>query len=185
MIRFLVIIISVLLLLSIIIIYNKLVVAKNRMQEAWSIIDVCLKKRHDLIPNLVEIVKGYSIHEKQVLEEITRCRTYAIEAQNRESCIQSELGLEKSLTRLLAVVENYPDLKASKHFIELQLQLTAVENELSMARRYYNGTVRENNIRIESFPSNLIAGLFKFSGGKFFEIDPVEKQVSQTSFDNL
>jgi LemA protein len=162
--------------------YNRLVGFKNRMKEAWSVIDVYLKKRYDLIPNLVETVKGYATHEKQTLENITRYRSEAMQAKDRETRMQSEAGLGKALVQLLAVAENYPELKASSNFSELQRQLTDLENDLSAARRYYNGTVRENNICVESFPSNIIAGMFSFPQGRFFEIDQAEKEVPGVSF---
>jgi LemA protein len=162
--------------------YNKLVAFKNRMQEAWSGIDVFLKKRHDLIPNLISTVKGYAAHERQTLEDITRCRAEAMQAKDQGARIDSETGLGRALGRLMAVAERYPDLKANVNFLELQKQLSEIEGELSLSRRYYNGTVRENNIYIESFPSNIIAGMFKFAKGTFFEIDEVEKKVPNVSF---
>jgi len=168
--------------MAVISIYNKLVMLKNRMQEAWSGIDVYLKKRHDLVPNLVATVKGYATHEQQTLEEITRFRTQAMQAQDQGTRIASETGLGQALGRLMAVSESYPDLKANINFLELQKQLAAIEEELSLSRRYYNGTVRENNIRIESFPSNLIAGMFGFLKGTFFEIDKTQTAVPNVSF---
>ena len=162
--------------------YNQFVKFKNRMKEAWSMIDVFLKKRHDLVPNLVEIVKGYAAHEKQTFEDVTRLRSEAMQANNQGSRIQSETGLGKALGKLLVVAENYPELKANQNFLELQRQLSEIENELSSARRYYNGTVRENNIYAESFPSNIVAGMFNFPEGQFFEINPAEKDVSSINF---
>jgi LemA protein len=152
------------------------------MKEAWSMIDVFLKKRHDMVPNLVEIVKGYATHEQQTFENITRLRSEAMQACDNASRIQSETGLGKALGQLLVVAENYPELKANQNFLELQRQLAELENELSSARRYYNGTVRENNIYAESFPSNIIAGMFNFSQGQFFEINPNEAGVSSINF---
>jgi LemA protein len=163
-------------------IYNKLVAFKNRMQEAWSGIDVYLKKRHDLVPNLVNMVKGYAAHEKQTFEEIIRLRNEAMQAKAPEARMESEASLGRALGRLMAVVENYPDLKASTNFLALQRQLSEIENELSLSRRYYNGTVRENNIYVERFPSNIIAGMFNFAKGTFFEIDKTEKAVTDVSF---
>ena len=163
-------------------IYNKLVGFKNRMQEAWSGIDVFLKKRHDLVPNLVETVKGYAAHEKQTFEEVIRCRSQAVQATGQEAQMESEAGLGRALGRLMAVAESYPELKANANFLELQRQLTELEYELSSSRRYYNGTVRENNIYAESFPSNIIAGMFNFKKGQFFEIDKAEKEVPKVSF---
>ncbi|MDR1161839.1 MAG: DUF2207 domain-containing protein [Tannerellaceae bacterium] len=149
--------------------YNKLVKSRNRMQEAWSIMDVFLKKRHDLIPNLVDIVKGYAIHERTTLENVTRYRYEAMQAGDRQTQIASETGLGELLGRLLVSVEQYPQLTANERFLKLQQQITEMEHELEMARRYYNGTVRENNICRESFPSNIIAGMFRFPKGVFFK----------------
>ena len=181
---FLYIILGILLLtvLYIISIYNKLVPLKNRMQEAWSGIDVFLKKRHDLIPNLVETVKGYAAHEKQTLEDIIRCRSGAMSAKSQEERIAMEKELGNALMRLNVVSEHYPELKANTNFLTLQRQLAEMEEELALARRYYNGTVRENNIKIESFPSNIIAGWFNFAKGLFFEIDKHDKVVPNVSF---
>jgi len=163
-------------------IYNKLVAFKNRMQEAWSGIDVYLKKRHDLVPNLVETVKGYAAHEKQTFEDVARCRAQAMNATGQSAQMESEAGLGKALGRLMAVAESYPELKANLNFMQLQKQLAQIEEELALSRRYYNGTVRENNIYVERFPSNLIAGMFNFPKGTFFEIDKTEKSVPDVSF---
>ncbi|MCL2727938.1 MAG: LemA family protein [Bacteroidales bacterium] len=161
--------------------YNKLVTSRNRMQEAWSGIDVYLKKRHDLVPALVTTVKGYATHEKETFEEVTRCRSSAMQAKGQEARIELETGLEKALGQLMVVAESYPDLKANINFLELQKQLSQIEEDLSYARRYYNGTVREQNIKIESFPSNVVANMFRFDKGTFFEIDKTEKMVPNVS----
>jgi len=163
---------------------NKLVRLRNQMQEAWSGIDVYLKKRHDLVPNLVSAVKGYAAHEKQTFEEVIRLRAQAIQASRQDVRIASEGELGQALGRLMAISESYPALKANANFLELQRQLAALEEELSLSRRYYNGTVRELNIVIESFPSNLIAGLFSFEKGVFFEIKTSEREVPKVSFVN-
>lgn len=152
------------------------------MQEAWSIIDVFLKKRHDMIPNLVDIVKGYAIHEKITLEKVTRYRSEAMQADTIQTQIASESGLSKSLDRLLVSIENYPQLAANEQFLKLQQQITELENDLEMARRYYNGTVRENNTYQESFPSNIIARIFNFTKGAFFASASSEKTVPTVSF---
>ena len=170
--------------LVVISIYNKLVGFKNRMREAWSGIDVYLKKRHDLIPSIVEVVKGYAAHEKQTFEDVTRFRSQAMQAKEQTSQIESEIGLEKSIGRLMFVAENYPDLKANLNFLELQKKLSEIEDELALSRRYYNGTVRENNIYTERFPSNIIANMFRFEKGKFFEINNNEKIVPHVSIQN-
>lgn len=171
------IIITSLLLIGIIIIYNKLVKNKNRMQEAWSIIDVFLKKRYDLVPNLVDTVKTYASHEKNTLEKVTYYRSEAMHSTEIQARTQSENGLGNALSALLIVAENYPELKANNNFLQLQHQLVDLENDLEKARRYYNGTVRENNIYQESFPSNIIARIFQFSKGEFFNTDIAEKAV--------
>jgi len=169
--------------LMVISIYNKLVGLKNRMKEAWSGIDVFLKKRHDLIPNIVSTVKGYAAHEQQTFEEIARYRSDAMQAKEQRERIALETGLGQALGRLIAVAESYPELKANVNFLELQKQLATIEEELSLSRRYYNGTVRENNIYIEKFPSNIIAGMFRFEKGTFFEIvNTSEKDVPNVSF---
>jgi len=172
----------VLLILIIVIIYNKYVKNKNRMHEAWSIIDVYLKKRYDLIPNLVQIVKGYTSYEKSTLEELIRIRSQAIQSQTIESKSVNETYLDKALVRLFGVVEKYPELKADNSFLELQQQISQVENDLEKARRYYNGTVRVNNIFIESFPVNILAALFNFQKGTFFQIHHKEKEPENISF---
>jgi len=174
--------IVVLLVIIITLIYNKLIKLKNLMQEAWSAIDVFLKKRHDLIPNLVEIVKGYAAHEKSTLEDLTRFRSEAMQAKDQASRMESENNLGKALSQFFVVVENYPTLKANANFLDLQHQLADIENELAMARRYYNGTVRINNIYIERFPSNLIANIFHFVKGEFFTTNENEKTVPDVSF---
>jgi LemA protein len=151
--------------------YNRLVSKRNLMKEGWSGIDVSLKKRYDLIPNLVETVKGYAAHEKQTLEQVTSYRTASMNAATPHDKMQAEAGLTRALGSLIAVAENYPDLKASANFTALQSELADIESNLESARRYYNGTVRENNTLVESFPTNLIAGMFSFRTGEFFEID--------------
>ena len=165
-----------------IVVYNKLVKYKNLMQEAWSAIDVFLKKRHDLVPNLVETVKGYAAHEKTMFEDITRYRSEAIQAKNPQAQVALENHLGKALANLFVVVENYPDLKANVNFLRLQQQLTDLEHDLEASRRYYNGTVRMNNIYVEKFPSNIIAGMFNFPKGVFFAAGSSEKEVPQASF---
>ncbi len=161
-------------LIGIVLIYNKMVRNRNRMQEAWSIIDVFLRKRADLVPALVEVVKGYSNHEKTLLEEVTRFRSATKEATTQEARMESANGLAKALGNLIVVVENYPELKANEHFLQLQKELSSLEGEIEKARRYYNGTVRENNTYIESVPNNFVAVLFKMEKGLFFTLDPSE-----------
>jgi len=170
------------LIIAVISVYNKLVKYKNLMQEAWSGIDVYLKKRHDLVPNLVETVKGYAAHEKTTLENITRYRSEAMQAKSPEAQVASENHLGKALASLFAVAENYPDLKANANFLLLQQQLTDLERDLESSRRYYNGTVRINNTYMEKFPTNVIAGMFNFQKGVFFAVDSSEKEVPKVSF---
>lgn len=154
----------------IIIIYNLFVRDRNLIREAWSGIDVQLKRRHNLIPNLVASVKGYSQHEKSLLENITKKRSEAVNFESIKDKAPAESDLSGMLKNLFAVVENYPDLKASGNFLNLQMQLVEIEDQLQYARRYYNGAVRNYNIRIESFPSNIIAGIFNFKPDAYFEI---------------
>lgn len=164
-------------------IYNKLVKLKNLVAEAWSGIDVQLKKRYDLIPNLVETVKGYAAHEKETLENVTKARTAAQQATTVEGQQVAEKNLSGALMNLIAVAERYPELKANTNFLELQATLQTVESDIEKARRYYNGNVREQNTLIESFPSNIVANLFGFAKSVFFELDnPVEKQNPQVKF---
>lgn len=140
------------------------------MQEAWSIIDVFLKKRYELVPMLVDTVKGYAIYEQKVFEEVAYLRSDTREAIDRKEKVIYENRFEEIADRLFLNIENYPQLKADNHFLKLQHELSEIENDLEKARRYYNGTVRENNIFQESFPSNLIASIFGFSKGIFFTV---------------
>src|SRR4051794_14801532 len=169
----------------IIVIYNRLVSTRQMSQEAWSGIDVQLKRRADLVPNLIETVKGYASHERGVFDEVTKLRTQAqsVPPGDVEARAKAEGALSLGLGRLLAVAENYPDLKASTNFVELQQELGNLENEIQMARRYYNGAVRNLNTMIQSFPSNLIAGQFRFEPRQYFEIEePGDRAVPKVSF---
>ncbi|MDO5655290.1 MAG: LemA family protein [Flavobacteriaceae bacterium] len=164
-------------------IYNRLVKLKTMVEEAWSGIDVQLKKRHDLIPNLVETVKGYASHEKSTFEQVTAARANALNAKTVEQQQSAENQLNRSLMNLFAVAEQYPDLKANTNFLQLQNELSAVEADIEKSRRYYNGTVREKNILIDSFPSNIIAGIFGFIKSTFFELeDLAERSVPKVAF---
>jgi LemA protein len=155
-----------------IIIFNSLVRTRQMANEAWSGIDVQLKRRSDLVPNLVDAVKGYAGHERSVLEEVTKLRgaARALPDNDVASRAQAETALSLALSKLVALAENYPDLKASQNFLELQQQLSQLETEQQMARRYYNGTVRNQNVLVQSFPSNVIASLFGFSQRQYFEV---------------
>lgn len=163
--------------------YNGFVKGKNLMHEAWSGIDVQLKRRYDLIPNLVETVKGYSQHEKGLFEEVARLRSLSMNATTVKAKSEAEGALVEGLKSLFAVAEAYPELKANQNFMELQKSLEGIENELQLARRYFNGTVRDFNIRVESFPSTVIAQLFSFRVADFFEIgNAAEREAPRVEF---
>lgn len=178
--------IVVLIILWIVFTYNGLIIRRNRTKEAWADIDVQLKRRYDLIPNLVETVKGYAAHEKQVFENVTKARAAAISAEQSgdpKKIGEAENILAGTLKTLFAVAENYPQLRASENFLELQRELRDTEDKIQAARRFYNGNVRDLNIKIESFPANIIANLFKFAKMEFFEIgEPEEKEPIKVKF---
>ena len=161
------------------VVFNSLVRTRQMANEAWSGIDVQLKRRSDLVPNLVDTVKGYATHERTVLEEVTQLRgaARAVPAGDVAARAQAEGLLSAALGKLFALAESYPDLKASNNFLALQQQLSDLENELQMARRYYNGTVRNLNVLVQSFPSNLIAAPFGFGTRAFFELGAGEGAV--------
>ena len=164
-------------------IYNRLVKLRNLVQEAWSSIDVMLKKRHDLIPNLVETVKGYATYERETLDSVIRARTQAVGADTVEAKEAAEKNLNQAMMNLFAVAEQYPDLKANTNFQQLQAELSSIENDIEKSRRYYNGTVRENNTLVESFPSNFVANMYKFEKAKFFELENIaEREVPTVKF---
>ncbi len=158
-------------LIWIVIVFNGLVRKRNLSNEGWSGIDVQLKRRADLVPQLVDAVRGYAAHERTVLDEVTAMRSRAMQAKDPIERGQAEQELSSALNRLLLVAENYPDLKAAANFLSLQQQLTDLEDQIQMARRYYNGCVRNLNIAIESFPSNLVAKVFGFGQREFFQIE--------------
>jgi LemA protein len=151
--------------------FNGLVALRNRTKEAWADIDVQLKRRYDLIPNLVETVKGYAAHERELFEKVTQARSAAMSAKGIKEKGDAENVLSGTLKSLFAVSENYPDLKASTNFLELQRELSDTENKIQAARRFYNGNVRDINIKIESFPSNTVAALFNFKKMEFFQLE--------------
>jgi LemA protein len=164
-------------------VFNGLIKLKNRTDEAWSDIDVQLKRRHDLIPNLIETVKGYAAHEKQAFESVTNARAKAISAQGINEKAKAEDALSGTLKTLFAVAEAYPELKANTNFLQLQTELADTENKIQAARRFYNGNVRDLNIKIETFPSRIIAGMLGFKKREFFEIEnAAEKEVPQVKF---
>lgn len=164
-------------------IYNKLVKFRTLVEEAWSGIDVQLKKRYSLIPNLVETVKGYAKHEQETFEKVVNARNQAQSASTVEDQQAAENQLNRALVNLFALSEQYPELKANQNFLKLQEELSVIEQDIEKTRRYYNGTVREKNILIDSFPSNILANLFGFVKSKFFELDSeAERVLPQVKF---
>lgn len=166
-------------------VYNGLVKARQMTEEAWSGIDVQLKRRADLIPNLIETVKGYAAHEKSTFEEVVnlRNRAQAVPAGDVEGRAQAEGMLSQALGKLFALAEAYPDLKANTNFLELQKSLETIESEIQMSRRYYNGAARDLNIRVESFPSNIVANFFRFVKAQYFEItNEADRAVPSVKF---
>jgi LemA protein len=167
--------------------YNGLVKSKNQVDEAYSDIDVQLKRRYDLIPNLVEAVKGYMAHEAGTLEKVTAARVAAMNVHDNKNATlaereQAENALSNTLKSLFAVSENYPDLKASQNFLQLQDELSDTENKIQAARRFYNGNVRDFNTKIQVFPTNIFAGMLKFVKYDFFQASEGEKQNLQVKF---
>lgn len=169
--------------LYLILAFNKLVRLKNRAQEGDSDIEVQLKRRHDLIPNLIETVKGYAAHEKGVFEKVTIARTQAMSSQGMPDKAKNENFLAGTLKTLFAVAENYPELKANQNFLDLQQQLSDTEDKIQASRRFYNGVVRDLNTAIESFPTNIIAGMFAFKPREFFDLEEAaDKEVPEVNF---
>jgi len=168
--------------LYIIVVFNGLVQLRNRVSEAWSDIDVQLKRRYDLIPNLIETVKGYASHESTVFEKVTEARTQAMQAGSLEEKATAENVLSGTLKSLFAVSEAYPDLKANTNFLELQRELSDTENKIQASRRFYNGNVLDLNNKIDMFPSNVIAGMFSFTKREFFEVAEAEKEPVKVAF---
>jgi len=164
-------------------IFNGLVRLRNQVKNAWSQIDVQLKRRHDLIPNLVETAKGYMTHERETLENITKARNLASQASGVAEQGQAESSLNQAMSQFYVVVENYPDLKANTNFLALQEELTSTENKIGFARQFYNDQAMHLNNKIQMFPSNIIAGMFNFKAADFFEIeDAAERAVPKVSF---
>ncbi|HUC96698.1 MAG TPA: LemA family protein [Candidatus Saccharimonadales bacterium] len=163
--------------------YNSLVTLRVRVDEAWSDITVQLKRRLDLIPNLVETVKGYAKHESSVFENVTEARANALSANGVKETAAAENQFEGALKSLFAVAEAYPDLKASQNFIELQQELVDTEDKIQASRRFYNGGVRDLNTKIQKFPSNVIAGMFGFKNREFYELDDAEQQQAEKPVD--
>ena len=171
------------LIVAIILTYNKLIGLRQRSEEAWSDIDVQLKRRTDLVPNLIETVKGYAAHEQTTLDQVVRARGAAVAAQTQEARAQAENQLTGALRQLFALAESYPELKANQSFSELQGSLGQIEETIQSSRRYYNAVVRDFNTTIDSFPSNQIASFFRFAKRQYFELDrPEERQVPRVAF---
>lgn len=183
LITFVPVILMALVLFWVVVVYNGLVVLKNRVKNAWAQIDVQLKRRCDLIPNLIETVKGYAAHESATLENVVKARQQAINVgDNVKNRAEAENALSGTLKSLFAVAENYPDLKANQNFMQLQEELTSTENKISFARQFYNDAVMAYNNKKEMFPTNIIAGVFNFENRDFFEIAEAEKAVPKVSF---
>jgi LemA protein len=180
----LIIAVAVLILVAGIIIYNKLVRLRTTVKSSWSDIDVHLKKRYDLVPNLVETVKGYATHERSLLENVTMARAAAMKASSPADKAKAENMFSETLKSLFAVAEAYPQLRANENFMQLQQQLKDIEDNIEYARRYYNAVVRDYNIMTETFPSNIVAGQFRFEKSEFFELEEagVERKPVKVSF---
>jgi len=177
---FVVLVVPVLLIIGI---YNALIRLRNQVDNAWSQIDVQLKRRHDLIPNLVETAKGYMKHERETFEAITKARSQAMGATNVADASKAEGALGEALSKFMLVVENYPDLKANQNFLSLQEELTSTENKIAFSRQNYNDQALFFNNKVQMFPSNIIAGMFKFVKRDFFEIEiAAEREVPKVSF---
>jgi len=178
-----VLVILVLIIGAVIAIYNALVRLRNQVDNSWSQIDVQLKRRHDLIPNLVETAKGYMKHERETFEAITNARSQAMGAKTVSDAAKAEGALGDALSKFMLVVENYPDLKANQNFLSLQEELTATENRIAFARQNYNDQVLFFNNKIQMFPSNIIAGMFSFTKRDFFELESeAERETPKVSF---
>ena len=177
-----ILILAVVLGLAFVSLYNKFVRLKNKVEESWSGVDVQLKRRYDLIPNLLETVKGYASHEKGIFENVAKARNQAISAGSVSEQAGAENMLTQSLKSLFAVAEAYPELKASENFQHFQQELSGIEEQIQMARRYYNAVVRDNNNAVETFPGVLVANSFGFSAFDYFEIDQGEKATPQVKF---
>ncbi len=162
--------------------YNALVTARQRVQEAWSGIDVQLKRRASLVPNLVETVKGYAAHEKEVLENVTKARSMLVSAGNAHEAAQADNMLTSALRSLFAVSESYPELKANQNFLSLQTELSDLEAKIAYARQFYNTNVRDYNVKLQTFPNLLVAGPFGFKGAEFFEAEEAARGDVKVSF---
>jgi LemA protein len=175
-------IIVVLVVLFVVSLYNSLIQLRNRVKNAWSQIDVQLNRRADLIPNLVETVKGYAKHEKTVFEKVTEARSGLMNAKTVQETAEANNMLTDTLKSLFAVAENYPELKANENFLKLQSQLEETENKIAYSRQFYNDTVLMYNNKCQMFPSNLLASSFNFQEAEFFEIEETKKEVPKVEF---
>lgn len=173
---YIVIALVVLVVLWLVFAYNRFITLRQRVNESWSDIDVQLKRRYDLIPNLVNTVKGYMTHERETFERITQARSQAMNAGNPQDQAQAENMLSETLKSLFAVAENYPELKSNENFMELQRELADTENKIQASRRFYNTNVRDFNTAVETFPSNVIAGMFGFAKSTYFEVESEEER---------
>ncbi len=182
MFMFILLAIILVLVIGFIVIYNGLVRSKVRVDEAWSDIDVQLKRRYDLIPNLIETVKGYAKHEKTVFEKVTEARTKSMQARSLDEKGKAENMLSDTLKSLFAVAENYPQLKANENFLELQKELTDTEDKIQASRRFYNGTVRDYNTKIQVFPTNLFAGMLGYTSREFYQAEEGDKEPVKVDF---
>lgn len=172
-----------LLILGVVGVYNGLVRLRNQVRNAWSQIDVQLKRRHDLVPNLVETVRGYATHERQTLESVIQARNQAASAAGMADRLKAEGALSGALGRLMLVVEQYPELKANQNFLALQEELTSTENKIGFARQFYNDSVMHYNTKLEVFPANLVAGMFQFRREEFFELaDQAQREAPRVKF---
>lgn len=160
-------------------IYNRFISLRVRIKEAWSDIETQLKRRYDLIPNLVNTVKGYAKHERETFEKVTEMRANALSAHGVAEQGKAENMLTDALKSLFAVAENYPDLKANENFLELQREVTDTENKIQAARRFYNSTVKDMNIKVQQIPDSVIAGMFSFKKEEFFELDEAEREAAE------
>ncbi len=188
MISYIILGLAILIVGYIVLAFNSLVLGRNRVKEAWADIDVQLKRRYDLIPNLIEAVRGYMAHEKDTLAKVTEMRTLAMQGGSLEQRAENENMLTEALKSIFAVSENYPDLKANENFTELQRELSDTENKIQAARRFYNSNVRDFNTKIEQVPTNIIANIFGFKQREFFELsedDQAAKEPVKVDFTNL
>jgi len=179
---YLVIGVIALLVIYVLVTYNGFVRIKNRVEEAFSTMDVYLKKRWDLIPNIVETVKGYAKHEKSTLSEVIKLRNGAYDNMSSDEKIKANQQLSKGITKIMALAEQYPDLKANENFKDLSAQLTQIEDEIANSRKYYNGTVREFNDKVQMFPSNVVAMIFGYKAKEMFEANEEERKNVKVSF---